>query len=116
MTDNITTPKPAQPTEEVSFTTSPQGAAVSFTVGGDVYVSGANRTAIDTAITFTATDSVENPLRYEWDFGDGSKGYGNPVVHTYKINNPHLRAHLKVTGDDGKLYYSSQQIYLDDPT
>jgi hypothetical protein len=114
MSDIISTPIPPKPRGSVGFTTSPLGSAITFAIGGGVWVSGAHRTAINTAITFTASTTVPDVIRYEWDLGDGTTGFGQQIVHTYRIPNPHLRAVLRVTDASGVVYSTSHQIYLED--
>lgn len=111
ITDPITIP----PKEGISFSTSPEGDEVIFVVHGGTYETGVNQTPIGESITFTAdTSNIEDVVRYEWDFGDGKRGYGNPVEHTYVIPNPHLRAKLRVISRDGTIYSVGKQIYLAD--
>jgi PKD repeat protein len=49
---------------------------------------------------------------YFWDFGDGVKGYGNPITHTYKLSGISPQAVLRVTDNYGRRWFCRQQIYL----
>ncbi|MDI2030408.1 PQQ-dependent sugar dehydrogenase [Saccharopolyspora sp. TS4A08] len=50
-------------------------------------------------VTFDGSGSVDfdgDPLRYEWDFGDGTTGSGVHVTHTYAPGTPRFTARLTV--------------------
>ncbi len=50
-------------------------------------IEGKQRAMVDRAASFKATSSVDadgDPLRFTWDFGDGSWGYGPELRHTFK--------------------------------
>ena len=104
--------KAPKPTAEVSFSTSPEGSAFIYVAGTSTYTTSAKYTAINTAITFTASTTGTTPVEYEWYFGDGEKAWGNPVIHTYIVQNPNCQAVLKVTDALGKSYYTRRQMYL----
>lgn len=65
-------------------------------------------------LTFTATATIPNRtvIKYEWDFGDGSTGFGNNVVHAYAVPNQFMKVALKVTDDLAHEYFAVRQIYL----
>jgi len=104
-------------TPEISFSTTPQGNIFIYVAGTSAYVTNARYTAINTAITFTFNEGLFQregavPVAYEWDFGDGEKAWGNPVVHTYIVENTNCQAVLKVTDHLGKNHYTRRQMYL----
>ena len=104
--------KAPSPTPEVSFSVAPEGSAFIYVAGTSTYTTSAKYTAINTEITFTASITGTVPVTYEWDFGDGEKAWGNPVVHTYIVENPKCQSVLKVTDALGKSYYTRRQMYL----
>jgi PKD repeat protein len=66
-------------------------------------------------ITFTASVRVPEGdfiIAYEWDFGDGSKGYGQSVAHTYVAASPSTRAVLCVTDNHGRRFCRGKQVNL----
>ena len=112
--DNINSTKTATETEQISFTTSPTGTMYTYTVGATAYNLD-NRTPPNTAITFTAEATFPEDryaLEYHWDFGDGHEGFGPEVVHEYEIENPHIRAVLRVTDDTGRNHFVGKQLYV----
>lgn len=77
-----------EPTPSIRLDFSPHRETYVYTVGEatvefvNTYLGHTNED-----ITFTATISFPTNRRYasgyRWDFGDGSKGFTNPVKHTY---------------------------------
>ena len=70
----------------------------------------------DDTIIFDASSSLDTPrdipkLRYAWDFGDGSKGYGITTSHVY-TNCGVYTATLTVQDDNGEESTDSVQITL----
>lgn len=66
-------------------------------------------------ITFTASVRIPEGdfiIAYEWDFGDGSKGYGNNVTHSYVAASPSTRAVLCVTDNHGRRFCRGKQVNL----
>jgi alpha-amylase len=51
-------------------------------------------------VTSTAKDDDGNPLTYRWSFGDGSKGSGSVVTHTYDAEGSYKIKHV---ANDGKV-------------
>lgn len=115
--ETVRTVASPKPTPEVAFSISPTAGAYSYTVGVTVYnPTNAELVDIDTSITFTASVSFPDPTHYatsyEWDFGDGAKGYGSPTTHTYLAANPHVQAVLTVVDNQGNRWRARKQIYL----
>jgi hypothetical protein len=96
----------------IDISSSPEGTTVGFTVGGDVFTTDFKYTEYATPITFTATGDTEDFILYEWDFGDGTRGFGNPIVHTYLIDNPHLQVKVRATTTDENIVIASRRIYI----
>lgn len=131
----INTPRLAEGTPDVSFTTTPQGAPFDYTAGTTVYTTTATFTAINTLITFTPTIVLPaglTALECRWDFGDGEIAYGTPplmtstslltsptlltsgnfdVIHTYRIAQQ-CQAVMRVTTSDGRRWYARRAMYL----
>ena len=109
------TPK-ARPTPQIRIDFSPHGEAFTFNVGEKAYnPANAFYGAIKTVITFTATTNFPvptiQPVSYEWEFGDGSLGFGNPATHEYTIGNTFL-VHLNVTDSTGYVWRVTKTMYL----
>jgi PKD repeat protein len=51
-------------------------------------------------ITFTGVATGSGPLTYDWNFGDGATGSGNPIVHTYSTAGAYTVS-MTVTGPCG---------------
>lgn len=111
---SITSPVSTIPTDRITFSSSPIGSTITFTLNGTTYPSTAKVSSINTQLTFTAAGDINDAIRFEWDFGDGTKGYGNPVTHTYTIPNPFIRVALRVLDSDGVHKHSSKRMYLKD--
>lgn len=109
----INTPIAREISKEIDISFSPEGGTVGFTIGGEIFTTDHKYTAIDTPITFTATGSTSEFALVEWDFGDGTQGFGNPVVHTYLIDNPHLQVRVRATTMDGEIVTTSRRIYIE---
>lgn len=101
----------------LTFAFTPTLPNFSWTIAGTVYTSNQPKAAVNTALTFTATavapwGSGRRFVKYEWDFGDGVKGYGSSVTHTYSMPNPLTRARCCVTDNFGVKICVGQQLYL----
>ncbi len=81
-------------TYSVAFTatnegsTDSQGCSVRVIAPAEIVTIGADNTTVTTcepltAVNFTANVRGTAPIRYEWDFGDGSTGTGAAPNHTY---------------------------------
>lgn len=119
---------PLRPKPEISFSWIPQLIAYTIQVGGNIYpwqvnqpVAGApgqaniNRTAAQQELTFTA--SVRLPVgdfvtEYEWDFGDGVKGFGASATHSYTAPAPSTRARLCITDNHGRRFCIGKPLNL----
>src|SRR4051812_49913671 len=116
---SINTPVAPQQQASVDFGFSPHGSAFSYVIGGTVITPpGVFYATRDTAITFTATVQFAPEriaLEYFWDFGDGSTGYGNPIVHTFTVATSHSPVSLRVTDDLNHSYHVSHQAYINPP-
>lgn len=72
-------------------------------------------TNASTELTFTATvrqDTGDYIIEYEWDFGDGTKGYGATPKHTYEQTTPQMRVTLCVTDNHRRKVCVGRQILL----
>jgi PKD repeat protein len=117
MTTLISTPKDKTSQGSITFDFDPHGNAHSYVIGGDVIVSGYYYAEVGEETEFTATVALPYgrlAIEYAWDFGDGVKGYGNPVVHTFKTLTSHSRVSLTVTDDLGHRYRVAKQMYFED--
>lgn len=108
-------PKP-KPTPQIRVDFSPHGEAFTFNVGEKAYApANAYYGAVNSVITFTATavfsDPLIQPVAYEWGFGDGTVGYGNPVTHEYAIGNT-FTVHLAVIDNEGVAHRVTKTMYL----
>jgi hypothetical protein len=68
-----------------------------------------------TAITFTASVRIPEGLfitEYEWDFGDGFKGFGPITTHTYNTGSPSTRTVLCVTDNLGRRFCRGRYMNL----
>lgn len=60
---------------------------------------------VDQAVVFQAssgisTQSLSQPERYQWDFGDGNRAEGRSVSHTYKVEGSYT-VNLTTTNSEG---------------
>lgn len=113
---------------EVNFSWSPRLIAYTLQVGGNSYPWLANqpsagapaqpnihRTAALQELTFVAEVRVPEGFfvtEYEWDFGDGAKGYGETVTHMYTTPSPSTRTRLCVTDNYGRRYCVGKPMNL----
>lgn len=113
---------------EINFDWGPKLIAYSLQVGGNTYpwlinqpVQGAGaqanifRTAALQELTFTA--NVRMPIgtfvtEYEWNFGDGQKGYGEIVTHKYTTPSPSTRTRLCITDNRGRRFCIGKPMNL----
>jgi hypothetical protein len=113
----------------IDFTWSPVLGAIAFVFNTipSVYVPAAKPdgtysthstyyyTPVSTPLTFTAQATFwddREPVEYQWDFGDGTKGWGNPVSHTYNAESLFTRASLFVWDQFGREYFAIRQVYV----
>ncbi len=130
----VETPRTIQSTRmrdsgpEINFSWSPQLIAYTLQVGGNIYPYGLNepaigapaqpdihRTAALQELTFVASVRVPDGIfitEYEWDFGDGVKGFGETVTHTYTTPSPSTRTRLCVTDNRGRRYCLGKPMNL----
>lgn len=104
---------------QVDFSWSPTSGFVNFSLAGNSYPpAGAHfaapTTPVFTLLTFTAqvTPRLGRSItRYEWDFGDGTVGYGPVVKHSYDYNwvtpntemiSPETQVTLTITDSKGE--------------
>lgn len=113
---------------EVNFDWSPKLIAYTLQVGGNIYPWRANepvqgalaqgdiyRTAAAQEITFVADVRVPTGIlitEYEWSFGDGGKGYGDTVTHSYTTSAPSARTRLCVTDNRGRRFCVGRPMNL----
>ncbi len=89
--------------------------AINLPVAGDPAQTTIHKAGANIELTFTAAIVLPDGdfiTEYEWDFGDGMKGYGESVAHTYKIPNLSIRIRLYVTDNRGRRFYRGKQIQL----
>jgi hypothetical protein len=113
---------------EVNFDWSPKLIAYTLQVGGNIYPWRVNepvqgslaqdniyRTAALQEITFVSGIRVPTGgfiVEYEWDFGDGVKGYGDTVTHSYTAASPSTRTRLCVTDNLGRRFCVGKPMNL----
>lgn len=115
--DTVQTVPLREGTPDIDFTFAPHAGAYSYSVDGNVYSpSNAFLVNINTTITFTASaefpDATSWATAYEWDFGDGIKGYGSPATHAYQTVNPDIQVVLLMIDNHGKRWRARNQLYL----
>ncbi|MFX0132203.1 MAG: PKD domain-containing protein [Candidatus Hodarchaeota archaeon] len=69
-----------------------------------------------TNVQFSAADSTDtesdlNSLRYYWQFGDNTSGYGKYITHEYKTSGRY-NVSLAVKDDNGEIDYHNQVILI----
>lgn len=101
---------------DISFTTSPVGALVSYAAGPNTYTTTARYTNTNTNITFTPSVSISDasPVEYQWNFGDGTEGWGSSPVHKYK-NPMQCQASLCVIDSLGRKHFARRAMYIVNP-
>lgn len=115
--DTITVLPNVRSEPEILIASSPAGAAFTWTDGTNTYSPPATfYTARDTEITFTATvtffDDDQYAVGYEWRFGDGIKGFANPVAHTYITPASSVQVTATVIDNLGQRFHARKQLYL----
>jgi hypothetical protein len=116
MPEVVRQPAAVESTPTVSFDFSPHGGAFSYSSSLATYSpAGAFYAASNTSLTFTSSvsfgRSTEYATGYEWDFGDGNRGFGASVSHTYK-NPGTTQVSLTVIDNKGRRWYTRKQLYL----
>lgn len=121
MMETVRTIALPEPTPEVSFTVSPVADQYTYTVGLTVYSpSNADVVNINADTTFVADARFPSPTRwatsYEWDFGDGAKGYGSTTTHSYLYTSPaaSVQPVLTVIDNRGARWRARKELYLID--
>lgn len=76
----------------------PAIGSVSITVDGQAVE--AVKTGTTVSFSVTASDPNGDPIRYAWDFGDGSRAAGSSATHAYSKEGP---LKVTVTASDGVL-------------
>jgi len=116
--DNLSTLPPNTATIDGSISVSPDtGTVVSYVVDGNTVVSNYNYVERNTPLTFTATFTMpreRTAVEWIWDFGDGVKGYGNPVIHEYVTPILGARVSLRILDDLGRPHYIYYPVYITD--
>lgn len=115
----IQAPARPRPVPEVNFDWGPKSVPMTITVGGNTYPYPGqpiiNWTAVNQEVIFTA--DVRTPddgfiTTYEWDFGDGTTGFGNPIAHTFLTASPAARVILTVTDNFRRRFSQGQYMRL----
>lgn len=112
----------------INFSWGPLSVPTSIIVNGNTYPRDADEpvvgspeqptlylTSSNTELTFTADVKVAEGdfiTEYEWDFGDGFRGYGPIVIHTYLTGSPSIRTVLCVTDNHGRRFCRGQTMRL----
>lgn len=108
------TPEPT-PTIKIDF--EPHQESYTYLLG-ETLVNPVNTfyAAVNESLTFTATIefhvSDRYAVGYQWDFGDGSKGYSNPVTHTYTQTNVNLQVSFIVIDNKGVEWGVRKSMYV----
>jgi hypothetical protein len=110
-----TTTLPALPT--CTFSASPTGSPISWTIDGNTYPEPGQpqrfEYIVGQELTFTAQTWVPDGVRivkYQWDFGDQTEGYGSVVKHTFNSVNRSARISLCVTDNYDRKVCSGQTM------
>lgn len=77
------------------------------------FTTSAKTEGLTTKVTFTSTST--DGFLYRWDFGDGTSGTGQTVVHEYKKGGT-LKATLTVAGRGGTAISAPMNVVLPDVT
>lgn len=117
-----------KPVPEINFSWTPQLIAYTLQINGNIYpwqgnqpVAGSpnqsaiNRTAAQQELTFTANVRLPDNdfiTEYEWDFGDGVRGNGASVTHTYTTPAPSTRARLCITDNHNRRFCIGKPLNL----
>lgn len=118
MPENVREFKSPEATPQIQIDFSPHREPFAYSAGSVVYSpAGVYFAHAKETITFTATVDLANPatqhiIGYEWDFGDGSKGYGNPVTHIYNLDNENTQVRLTVTDNKNRKWIATKAMYL----
>lgn len=105
----------------IDFTWTPTSGPVGFTIAPDTFPPGpetrfaASLTPIDTIITFTAVTSAlahQQFISFEWDFGEGGRGYGRSVKHSFPVKTTEGQVSLTVRDSRHRTYHRSKMINL----
>jgi PKD repeat protein len=115
ITDSI----PQRPVDrEAIFTWSPNVGTFTWQADGITYPEGGMPailyTPANTLITFQATFRAPitiRPLDFEWDFGDGNRGNGRIITHTFRSAAP-ARVVLSVSDNAGGYTTVAQELVL----
>lgn len=109
-------------TARVSFTCTPSHGTISFTDTFDTYTysSEDGLPAIEyhwvyESLTFTGTLDTDFPIdvsEWEWDFGDGTRGFGQTITKYFKSVNIGQNVHLRVRATNGWVGYASMNLML----
>lgn len=119
-TIGVTDPPERRGKPGLGFDFDPKGDPFVYVAGATTFMpANAFYVDLDTEITFTAeaafAEADENAISYIWDFGDGYKGFGEEVGHTYTFPNPSVQVVLLVIDNKGRHLRCRRQIYLPEP-
>lgn len=101
--DYISRLRPPRGVIHPAFAWSPTGPLFVYPNGRS---SGASKAQAGIPLTFSATYTSENDtsvtaVRYDWNFGDGARGSGPVVTHTYSVANHEARVSVCITDNLG---------------
>lgn len=111
--------KPINPnTYKITFTATPTHGSITLAFGGGYTWTDKFYHNINEVITFTGTLTglpTSAILAWDWDFGDGTRGSGQTITHTYKAYSPTTTAHLRVQLSNGWTDIASMNMMLIKP-
>lgn len=102
-------------TAEIEIEQDPLGSPITYTIGDDIFTTDFFYTPTYVDVEFTATATLPGDrvaVDYYWDFGDGTTGWGNPIVHNYEAPMPFTHLVLRATDDSGDRHFVRKQLYF----
>lgn len=108
-----------RPVPEINFDWTPKSTVLVVSILGNNYPypdqPEERWTTTNQELTFTA--DIRSPVgdfvtNYEWDFGDGTKGSGLEVTHTYTTASPSIRTVLSITDNHGRRFTQGRFMNL----
>ncbi|MHA2393235.1 MAG: PKD domain-containing protein, partial [Promethearchaeota archaeon] len=81
----------------------------------DFSFKGETRAGEEIQFSGDAVDVVDDPLTYDWDFGDGTSDHGKDVTHTYTTDGEYTVI-LTVTDDEGDIDTELTNINIETPS
>lgn len=102
----------------LDFTWSPSSGPVDFVIGADSFPPtadarfNAEQVPVETIISFTAETNAPQLTYFEWDFGDGERGFGQSVKHSYQTKFLEAQVTLRAFDTKRQRFQISKMINL----